>query len=508
MNQFSKYKLWQPILLAASVVLGMIIGVKMAPDLYKQEFESTSTSVDAQHKIQEVLKYLESHYVDSISIKAFTDQMIDNGMHELDPHSLYLTKEQAAREETNRAGRFKGIGIDFFHLNDTLILNNVIPGSPADSAGMRPLDKLLTINGISLLEQTEVRDKSLQIRDGLTSHSKIEWLSEDGQKKDANLTSKFIELSPIEAAFAINKIGYIRISRFTKGTYKAFMQSLEKLADSAKINNLIIDVRDNPGGYMQDAVQILSQFIPQKGQLLVYTKTKDGRKREYKSDGRNFFPIEDIAVLINENSASASEIIAGVIQDLDRGTIVGMPSFGKGLVQQQFDLSDGSALYITTERYYTPSGRLIQKPYRYKEEIFADHLLEDSIQYYTRRGDSVTASGGIVPDIVVAGVAEISPTVLNHLRQHGIIFAYNWIKTHRPTFNKLELQDVLRAVDLVQGYIESTDNKLFNLSPVEKKYVQTFLMYKIMAFKSSADALEWYTLQEDQVVTAISSLTE
>ncbi len=508
MNQFTKYKLWQPFILSVTVAFGMFIGVKMAPDLYNQEFESTQvTSTEAQHKIQEVLKYLETQYVDSISIAGFTDQMINNGMQELDPHSLYLSREQVEREKSNRSGMFKGIGIDFFLLNDTLILSSVIPGSPADSVGMEPLDKLISINGISLINQTHFDEKSQLIRDGLKDVANLQWLSVDREKKEADLTSTYIELSPIEASFAIGNIGYIRLSRFTKGTYNAFMQSLETLVDSAKIEDLIIDVRDNPGGYMQDAVQIVSQFIPQKGQLLVFTKTKDGRKREYKSDGRNFFPIEDMVVLINENSASASEIVAGVIQDLDRGTIVGLPSFGKGLVQQQFDLTDGSALYITTERYYTPSGRLIQKPYRYKEEIFAEHILEDTTQYYTKRGDSVAASGGIAPDINVASITKISPMVLNLLRKQGMVFVHRWIVEHWQFFIEIETTDAIENLDLVSAYLEEAGNELSNLSPKEIDYIQDFLIYKMMAFISSEEALKWFTLKDEQVIAAINSLS-
>ena len=277
--------------------------------------------------------------------------------------------------------------------------------------------------------------------------------------------------------------------------------------ESAGIDDLIVDLRDNPGGYMQDAVQMVSQFIPQKGQLLVYTKSKDGRKREYKSNGRNFFPIQKLVILINGNSASASEIVAGVIQDLDRGVIMGNPSFGKGLVQQQFDLTDGSAVYITTERYYTPSGRLIQKPYRYKDEIFSNHHAPDTTPYFTRKGDSVLASGGIVPDIVVPIRQNVSEALIGFLNQHGIYIAYQWIQENNEVFRSMENIQNLVSKNLVGFYADYAGIDQVQISEDEQKFIKQQLIYAIYKFKDHIEALDWYMKQDEQVKAAIAYLS-
>ena len=505
MNLGSKYKIWQPFIFALIMCIGMIVGIRMAPQMYQSDLPSEEIdSNQAIKKFNEVIKYLESHYVDSIQIEGLSDQMIKNGILQLDPHSIYLSKEEVSRESDSREGKYTGIGLDFFEFNDTLIVRQVLDRSPADSAGIQVLDKLLAVNNVSLVDNSDLSAKSKLIRKSFAKLSDLKILRE-GVEIELELGSDEILVSPIPIAIHLNKVGFIKIDKFSQGTYKEFMQALEGLVTNFGITDLIIDVRDNPGGFMQDAIQILSQFFKQKDQLLVYTKTRDNRKQEYKSDGRNFFDINKLVILINQNSASASEIIAGVIQDLDRGKIIGETSFGKGLVQQQFDLSDGSAIVMTTERYYTPSGRLIQKPYRKKADVFRSQASEDTMNYYTRKGNVVNAAGGITPDIMVE---QIPNKMLRKTNESNFGFSQTAYMFRNLMIAENEISNRLRN-EFLTYYLAQNNFSEFEFEPNVLDYIKNKIAFEYLILTEGIErAIEWEIKQDYTFQKAIETIND
>lgn len=429
--------LWLPFLLSLSMAVGMLIGVKMFPSLghifTRPVLDSLRQRQDLL-KLEEALRFIQARYVDSLSFDALTDETLESMVDQLDPHSAYFKHREVKHEELEREGHYEGIGVEFTLLEDTVYVNKIIRGSPAESIGLKPGDAVLSIDSIKVSGANKSYQEILKV---IPEHPRAEFPMSYITHATRSLTTQTIKKEvvhfPTIAHADIIKpgIGLIKLTRFNQTSYREFMQALEDL-QKRNLKHLIIDLRGNPGGYLQQAVQILSQLFQEKGLLLVYTDGRHGRT-EYKSTGRPFFAIEDIVVLIDEYSASASEIVAGAVQDLDRGVIIGRRSFGKGLVQKQFTLSDGSAILLTVEKYYTPSGRAIQRTYidrnRYLYDVqhrFEDGELtgqaaipvKDSIAFYTTKGRVVYAGGGITPDVFVALDAWATDTIMNQAMAH------------------------------------------------------------------------------------------
>lgn len=415
-----KYKIWQPLALSIMLAIGMLFGYKMN----NQEQSSLISFVDDENvgtvgQVEEFIRFIETRYVDSIDRSKLTEKALKAVLDNLDPHSVYITPEQIAGVNDEMEGRFRGIGVEIFYLDDTVNIINTIPDGPADKAGIKSFDKLISINDSVVAGQglkfAEIRK---MLRGDIGDELELKLLSQNSQEKVAQILIDDIPVNSVKGGVMVNdETGYVKIDRFGANTYREFMDYFQKLTEEEGMKNIIIDLRDNPGGYLPQATNILSQLFSEKGNLMVYTQGKSDKKQEYKSTGKTFFKIDKISVLIDENSASGSEIMAGAIQDWDRGVIIGRRSFGKGLVQEQYDLNNGGALRLTVARYYTPSGRSIQRTYDDKENYYSDYeeryysgefFSEDSIVkgntdlYETMKlRRPVFGGGGITPDIFI-----------------------------------------------------------------------------------------------------------
>ena len=416
-----KIKVWQPLALSIMLALGMLFGYKMNDRDQGSliEFVGEDVSPAAVGEIEELIRFIETRYVDSVDREFLVEKAINAVLGELDPHSVYISPEQLNSVNDEMEGTFKGIGVEIFYIEDTVNIISIIPDGPADRAGIKPFDKLISINDSIVAGQNlKFSDIRKMLRGDIGEELIIKLQDRNHQEKIAEIVINDIPVSSVKGGVMVDdKTGYIKVDRFGSKTYSEFMDYFQTLTEKEGMKNIVIDLRDNPGGYLPQATNILSQLFKEKGNLLVYTKGNNDRKFEYKSTGKTFFPIEKISILIDENSASGSEILAGAIQDWDRGVIVGRRSFGKGLVQEQYGLSNDGALRLTIARYYTPSGRSIQRTYEDMDSYYTDY--EDryySGEFFSKdsiaKGDSdlfetkqlkrpVFGGGGITPDIFV-----------------------------------------------------------------------------------------------------------
>ncbi|MBK7869649.1 MAG: S41 family peptidase [Saprospiraceae bacterium] len=484
-NWTSKLNIWLPLLFATVLVVGMIVGMRLqseAPRVVDIQ-SSDSLSPNTQGKIEELLRYIEAKYVDEVDRDKLVDEAISSILKQLDPHSVYFTAEQLEDVSVQLEGNFNGIGVEFIIIDDTVTIVAPLAGGPAEAAGILAGDKVI-----------QAKD-SVIAGVGISSSGVIDLLSgEKGSKvtigvlrgneqkvRKFTLERDAIPVHSVDVAYMLdNKTGYIKINRFSANTYEEFMKGLEKLVEKDGMKDLVIDLRQNPGGYLQQATNILSQLFKQKDKLLVYTEGRSVHRSEYETTGRAFFDVRNIAVLIDEGSASASEILAGALQDHDRAYIIGRRSFGKGLVQEQYDLRDGSALRLTVARYYTPSGRSIQKPYddrEHYEEDFTERYesgelsgdgqvaILDSTQYYTSGGRVVYGGGGITPDVFVP----LDTTLINEyyfqLRRQMPQFVFRYKKAHQKDFEYTSVASFKKNFTvnnaLLENFIEYAADKPF-----------------------------------------------
>ncbi|MBK9489897.1 MAG: S41 family peptidase [Haliscomenobacter sp.] len=423
-NDFrNKVQIWLPLLLAVVLVLGILIGMRLpqsAASLKVSKAESYHNYRQREGKIEELLRYIEAKYVDKVDRDKLVDEAIQKLMSQLDPHSSYIPADELEEVNEQLDGKFDGIGVEFLIVKDTAVVVAPMSGGPSEAAGILPGDKIIKVGDSLVVGEKLSNQKIVGLLRG-DKGSKVQlsvWRGGEKKMHRYTITRAQIPVKSVEAAYMIrDRVGYIRINRFTAQTDKEFLESMRILSEQGHMKDLVLDLRGNPGGYMQMATNMLSQLFPNKGNLLVYTQGRASQKAEFNSNGRVFYPIDKIAVLIDEGSASASEIVAGAIQDNDRGIIVGRRSFGKGLVQEQYQLTDGSALRLTIARYFTPSGRSIQKAYdngseaydqdveeRFKngELLSANKMtIKDSTKYYTTNGRVVYGGGGIIPDVFV-----------------------------------------------------------------------------------------------------------
>lgn len=374
-----------PFLLALMLFIGVVVGYRLGEreplDLIQRyEIMRQDPPRPVYGRLDEVLRFIDARYIDEYSLEELEERAISTLLHDLDPHSAYIPRELVATINEQMNGEFEGIGIEFTMIRDTVVVMATTNGSPAHRAGIRPGDRIvaagdsLLVGGISIESVAEMLqgEKGTPVSLTILKH-------DDGQTLTVNLVRGTIPIASVPAAFMLNRqTAYMRISRFTSTTYKEFVDHLERLSENDQFRHLVIDLRDNPGGYLEEATKILNQMFAEADKLLMYMEGDHSRRSERKSTGKKFFQIDQIAVLINGESASASEIVAGALQDWDRAVIIGRQSYGKGLVQEQYDLTDGSALRLTVAKYYTPSGRCIQRPYNTEPPV-GDRVAYDPI---------------------------------------------------------------------------------------------------------------------------------
>lgn len=437
-----------PLIVSIACVLGMVVGQRMSnKGVNTQLIQKLEGDQDiGVGRIEEVIRFIESKYVEEVDKDKMIEEALITVMQDLDPHSLYISKSRVEEINNQLKGSYDGLGIETIFYRDTLIVIDVIKDGPSDLAGVNTFDKIINIAGDNQIDgeyDPEVIRSILKGANG-SNNQLILQRHRTGVIDTVNVAVGNVDVKSAEVAYALNdSIGYIKIERFNSNIYREFMESLEHLYTNDKITHLIIDVRQNPGGYLPETTKILSQFFSEKGKLLVYTEGKNEDRYEYKSSGKVFYPLDKITVLIDEGSASGSEIIAGAIQDWDRGTIIGRKSYGKGLVQEQYALSSGDALRLTVAKYFTPAGRSIQKPFRLdptdtitninvESQSKREFSELDTMKYYTKvKKRVVYGGGGITPDIIVPNKSKINEEALGN------------IKTLIPEFAYVELKDKL-----------------------------------------------------------------
>ncbi len=465
-----------------AMLLGVVGGVMLAPLLSKDKKGGTEEHVS---KLEELTRLIDNEYVDKIESDSAQSAMLNGLLMGMDPHSHYFSKEELSKQEEELQGGFDGIGVVLRHINDTVRANQVMEGSPAARAGVEPGDRIIkvdttTVSGVKMKSDDVVK----KIR-GNRGTKVVLTLERYGESKPlrCEITRDAINTPSVPYSGMIDgKTGYIKVTKFIGPTYRDFHKALATLKEQG-MSRLIIDLRGNGGGLLEIAVQMANDLLD-KGDLIVYTDGAHQRRRNTYSDREAFYSGE-VVVMIDEMSASASEVVAGAIQDNDRGIIVGRRSFGKGLVQQQFDLADGSAVWLTIARYYTPSGRCIQRPYdkgtdeyytsyltRMLEEMESDSIvseLTDSTKYYTKKGRVVYGGGGIFPD-----------KVLSYLKDSNLIY-----------FNALLNKSCMH--DLALDYVAKNLKELRKNYPSADAFVKNFevsdvLLQELVAYGERKNA--------------------
>lgn len=443
-----------PLLLSLCIVIGILIGM-----FYTNQYSGNRLSIinTTSNKINDLLRIIDDHYVDTVNMTNLIEDAMPQILSDLDPHSVYIKAKDAEESMTDIKGSFSGIGVSFTIQEDTIHIINVIKGGPSEKVGLLAGDRIVTIDGEEFVGKEITSEESMKRLKGEKGTEVKLGIKRMGEKEllDFTIIRGDIPIHSVEASYMITpELGYIKVTKFSETTYPEMLVALARLGQEG-FKGLIIDLRGNGGGIMQTAIQMANIFLP-KGKLIVYTEGRNSPREEYISDGRGAFAHLPLVVLIDESSASASEIFAGAIQDNDRGTVIGRRSFGKGLVQQPIEFRDGSILRLTIARYYTPSGRCIQKPYEnghneeYENDLMeryerGEFFSEDSIhqegpQFKTLLGRSVYGGGGIMPDIFIP---EDTSDITSYYKEaviSGLIhqYALKFTDSHRKILEEKE----------------------------------------------------------------------
>lgn len=453
-----------PLLVALGMIVGILIGSFYANHFSGKRLNIINTSSD---KLNSLLHIIDDQYVDSVNIADLVEKSLPQILKELDPHSAYIPAKDAEASMQDLKGSFSGIGVEFTVYKDTARIVRVLPGGPSESVGLQAGDRIVIIDGKKYVGKdvdAEGTRKRLTGDAGTTVRLGVVRAGSAGIK-NYSVVRGDVPLKSIDATYMIDdKTGYIRINNFGDTTYPEFLAALATL-NAHHFENLILDLRGNLGGYMAPAVQIANEFLP-KNRLIVYTQGRKSPREEYTSDGRGAYQTMPLVILADESSASSSEILAGAIQDNDRGMIIGRRTFGKGLVQVPIEFNDGSMLRLTKARYYTPSGRCLQKPYvpgeeeEYEQDLLlraehGEYFYRDSIktngqEFKTRIGRTVYGGGGIIPDIFIPRDTTGYTSYFKEAYLRGLIFqfAYVFVDEHRDEMSgKPTLDGLLKYLD-------------------------------------------------------------
>lgn len=480
-----------PTLTIICILIGFVIGNTLsAPTAEAQRSKlplNTFYSQSFDNKIQQVLGLIDVGYVDPIDMDSINEEVIKEIIKQLDPHSSYISKEELEMVNSELSSTFSGIGIQFSIMNDTIQVASVISGGPSEGIGLLAGDKIVTVNDTAFTGKTVTNERVMNTLRGPKNTQVKLGIKRQGCADILNftITRGDIPVHSVDANFIIptkqgDKIGFVRVSRFAENTYFEFITALAQLKYKGA-TSYIIDLRENTGGYMDQVILMVNEFL-HRGDMIVYSEGRAIERYEATANGIGRFQKEKVVVLIDDFSASASEIFAGAIQDNDRGTIIGRRSFGKGLVQQQIPLDDGSAVRLTVARYYTPSGRCIQKPYKmgeqynYEKELLdryehGEFFSQDSVHftdtttYYTKNGRKVMGGGGIMPDIFVGRDTTLYTPYFNIVSNlaYTYQFAYQYTDRHRQELNQYttwqELEKHLLRANWVNEFIDYAQEK-------------------------------------------------
>ena len=467
-----------PILLAVGIAAGLVLGslMKRSPSAGGPGIMArTAVQSGPESKITSLFAMINSSYLDPVDFDSITEVIMPMIMGELDPHSVYIPAQRFDAVNEALEGGFGGIGVKFNMLTDTALVINVIPGGPSEQAGIEPGDRIMAVDSVPIAGVRKNNDEVIKLLRGREGSQVKLSVIRGEESKSVTVTRGQVPVSSVTAAFELEpSIAYIKLDQFSRTSDVEMVAALNAMR-AGGVDKVILDLRGNSGGYLDQAIKIANEFLP-NGKLIVYTENRDKRRVEEYSNGRGRFQDMKVAVIIDEESASSSEILAGAIQDNDRGTLLGRRSFGKGLVQEQVQFSDGSAVRLTIARYFTPTGRSIQKPYDNAEDYYMDMYerymhheyfsadsihFADSLKFTTPGGRTVYGGGGIMPDIFVP----MDTTLLNNymlrvLDASGdrmILYRYalRYADRHRAQIN------AIRTVDELRSFLDS-DTELFD----------------------------------------------
>ncbi len=474
-----RYTVYIPVLLAIAMIAGLFIGNTLQRNSHPA---NRSVKMAAGNKLSTIMSLVEAAYVDSINSADIIEKTIPDLLKNLDPHSTYIPARNMQEVEEEMQGNFSGIGVQFSIQEDTVVIIDVISGGPSQQLGLMAGDRIVMVNDSNIagvgIENNDVL-KLLRGKKG--TKVKVSNLRRGfGDFFEFDIIRGDIPIYSVDVSYMIDEeTGYIKVSRFAEQTYAEFMDGMAKL-NKAGAEKVIIDLRGNPGGYLAAVIRMVDEFLAKDEPILI-TKGKSQPEKVYNASSKASFTNNSVFVLIDEFSASASEIFAGALQDNDRGIVIGRRSFGKGLVQEQVPFSDGSAVRLTVARYYTPSGRSIQKPYddgseKYYEDMFermvhgemltADSIqFADSLKYYTKKGRTVYGGGGIMPDIFVPADTSGRSGYFNRIYQRGTIyqFAFQYSDQHRDYLKKLgnanEIEKWLDRENVIESFVKYASGK-------------------------------------------------
>ena len=523
MNQ-NKHR-FSPLMMAICVVIGILIGT-----FYANHFSGNRLSIinSSSNKLNNLLHIINDQYVDTVNVNDLVEKAMPQILAELDPHSVYISAKDVQQANDDLRGSFSGVGIEFTIRQDTLHVQQVISNGPAERAGVIAGDKIVMVDDKPFTGKTLTNEEAMHRLKGPKDTKVKLGILRYGERKVRSITVTRGEVptKSVTATYMLDsKTGYIRIKNFGENTYPELLIALAKLSQES-FQSLCIDLRGNTGGYLQSAVQIANEFLP-KNRLIVYTQGRKSPRQEYRSDGRGSYQHIPLIILIDETSASASEILAGAIQDNDRGTILGRRSFGKGLVQQPIAFGDQSMIRLTIARYYSPSGRCIQKPYTagenkdYEEDILAryehgeffsgDSIKHEGKEYHTANGRPVYGGGGITPDIFVP---EDTTNVTSYYKQASmsgliIMFAYSYTDENRQKLSQIDgvndMANYLKRqniVDKFATYAEKNGLKRRNLM-IQRSYklLERFIISRIIYNMMKEEAWIEYLNSDDPAIT-------
>lgn len=517
-----------PLLMALCVVIGILVGT-----FYANHFSGNRLNIinSGSNRLNNLLHIIDDQYVDKVNIDSLVDKAIPQILADLDPHSVYISAKDVQQATDDLKGSFSGVGIEFVIRDDTIRVQGVVKNGPAEQAGILAGDKIVSVDGKPFVGKVVTNSEAMRRLKGPKNTKVKIGVVRYGQKKvkQFTITRGDIPQKSISAAYMLDEnTGYIKIKNFGENTYPELLIALAKLSQEG-FGNLVIDLRDNTGGYLNSAVQMANEFLP-KNRLIVYTEGRRSPRQDFKSDGRGSYQNIPLVVLINEASASASEIFAGAMQDNDRATIIGRRSFGKGLVQKQMDFPDGSMIRLTVARYYTPSGRCIQKPYvsgdnqDYEEDLIVryqhgEFFSQDSIKhtgpaYHTVIGRTVYGGGGITPDIFIPEDTVDYTSYFKEAAMSGLIlqFAFEYTDKYRPKLSSFETMPELSAyldkqntVDKFASYADKKGLRRRNLlikksHHLLERFINSRIIYNIM---DEEDWIEYLNLDDNVIKAAL-----
>ena len=523
---------FMPIIMAVCVVIGIMIG-----SFFSNHFSGNRLNIinSGSNRLNNLLHIIDDQYVDAVNIDSLVDKAIPLILSELDPHSVYISAKDVAAATDDLKGSFCGVGIEFVIRDDTIHVQNVIQNGPAEKAGLLAGDKIVAVDDKPFVGKIVTNEEAMHRLKGQKDTKVKIGVVRYGSKKvqTFTVTRGEIPTKSITATYMLDdKTGYIRIKNFGENTYPEMLIALAKLSQEG-FKNLCIDLRDNSGGYLTAAINMANEFLPDK-KLIVYTQGRKSPRQDFRSDGKGSYQHIPLVVLINEGSASAAEIFAGAMQDNDRATIIGRRSFGKGLVQQQIEFPDHSMIRLTIARYYTPSGRCIQKPYTlgddkdYEQDLLnryehGEFFSQDSIKhtgpaYHTGLGRTVYGGGGITPDIFVPEDTLGMTSYFKQASMSGLIlqFAFTYTDNNRPKLNNfkemMELADYLDKQNMVDKFATYADkhglqrrNLLIRKShKLLERYINSRVIYNML----NDQAWNQYINQDDPVINKTMEVFE